>query len=115
MPLTFFATHPLIASLGRLEMTTEQRLSPGELMEFHPSFHFRWEEPQQAYVLLYPEGIVKLNTTAAEILDVCVRGDRSIAEGSAILASRYEHPRIEAEILDFMELAYAKGWIRPKT
>lgn len=96
-------------------MEIEQRLSPGDIMELHPNFHFRWEEPQNAYVLLYPEGIVKLNDTAAEILDVCARGDCSIAEGSALLASRYEHPRIEGEIMQFMELAYAKGWIRPKS
>ncbi|HRY08277.1 MAG TPA: pyrroloquinoline quinone biosynthesis peptide chaperone PqqD [Hyphomicrobiaceae bacterium] len=96
-------------------MENEQRLSPGDIMELHPNFHFRWEEPQKAYVLLYPEGIVKLNNSAAEVLEVCARGDRSIAEGSALLASRYEHPKIETEIMKFMELAYAKGWIRPKS
>lgn len=96
-------------------MGPEQSLSPGDIMELHPNFHFRWEEPQKAYVLLYPEGIVKLNDTAAEILDTCAHGDRTIAEGAALLADRYELPRIEVEIMKFMELAYAKGWIRPKS
>lgn len=95
-------------------MKIEQRLSPGDTMEMHPNFHFRWEEPQQAYVLLYPEGIVKLNDSAAEILDICARGDRTIGEGSAVLENRYDHPQITAQIMQFMELAYAKGWIRPK-
>lgn len=30
----------------------------------NPLFLFRWEQTQQAYVLLYPEGVVKLNDTA---------------------------------------------------
>ena len=96
-------------------METERHLSPDDIMEFHPNFHFRWEEPQRAHVLLYPEGIVKLNDSAAEILEVCARGDLSIAQGSEVLASRYGHQPIVAEIMQFMELAYAKGWIRPKS
>ncbi|MGD9669890.1 MAG: pyrroloquinoline quinone biosynthesis peptide chaperone PqqD [Hyphomicrobiaceae bacterium] len=96
-------------------MENEQRLTPSDIMELHPNFHFRWEEPQRAHVLLYPEGIVKLNDSAAEILEVCARGDLSIAQGSAVLASRYDNPPIQAEIMQFMELAYAKGWIRPKS
>jgi pyrroloquinoline quinone biosynthesis protein D len=34
-------------------------------------FRLQWEEAQQAYVLLYPEGMVKLNLSAAEILKRC--------------------------------------------
>ena len=31
-------------------------------------FRMQWEEAQGAYVLLYPEGMVKLNQSAGEIL-----------------------------------------------
>lgn len=34
-------------------------------------FRFQWEPAQQAYVLLYPEGMVKLNQSAGEILRRC--------------------------------------------
>ena len=31
-------------------------------------FRLQWEEAQGAYVLLYPEGMVKLNDSAAQVL-----------------------------------------------
>ena len=34
-------------------------------------FRMQWEEAQNAHVLLYPEGMVKLNQSAAEILKRC--------------------------------------------
>ena len=42
-------------------------------------FRLQWEEAQQAYVLLYPEGMVKLNLSAAEILKRC-DGDHTITQ-----------------------------------
>jgi len=29
------------------------------IIEINPLYLFRWEEPQQSHVLLYPEGIVE--------------------------------------------------------
>ncbi|HQE41111.1 MAG TPA: pyrroloquinoline quinone biosynthesis peptide chaperone PqqD, partial [Zoogloea sp.] len=37
----------------------------------HRLFRFQWEPAQQAHVLLYPEGMVKLNQSAGEILKRC--------------------------------------------
>ena len=34
-------------------------------------FRLQWEEVQQSWVLLYPEGMVKLNASAGEILKRC--------------------------------------------
>ena len=38
------------------------------VIEINPVYLFRWEEPQQAHVLLYPEGVVKVNESGAAIL-----------------------------------------------
>lgn len=46
-------------------------VAPDNIIEINPVYLFRWEEPQKAYVLLYPEGIVKVNETGAEILKLC--------------------------------------------
>jgi coenzyme PQQ biosynthesis protein PqqD len=43
---------------------------------------------RQRRVLLYPEGAVLLNDTAAEILELC-DGKRTLAEISATLGARY--------------------------
>ena len=95
-------------------MDVERRLRPQDVVELNPNYHFRWEEPQQAHVLLYPEGIVKLNQTAAAILEACT-GAASIADGTAELARRYGKRGLGAEILKFLEVAHAKGWIRIKS
>lgn len=47
-------------------------MSDDDLLITKPSvasmFRLQWEEVQQSWVLLYPEGMVKLNTSAGEIL-----------------------------------------------
>lgn len=95
-------------------MEAEGRLRPEDVVELNPNYHFRWEEPQQAHVLLYPEGIVKLNRTAAAILEACT-GASSIKAGTAELSCRYRRNDLGSEVLEFLEIAHAKGWIRVKS
>jgi pyrroloquinoline quinone biosynthesis protein D len=95
-------------------MDQERRLSLDDAVEFNPTHHFRWEEAQQAHVLLYPEGIVKLNETAAAILETST-ARLSIGEAATELAARYRRNDLHAEILKFLEVAHAKGWIRIKS
>ena len=52
-------------------MEAVERLGPRAIVEINPVYLFRWEESQNAHILLYPEGVVKLNDTAAEILKTC--------------------------------------------
>ena len=85
-----------------------------DTVELNHNFHFRWEEPQRAHVLLYPEGIVKLNETAAAILESCT-GGQTIRAGAAELAARYGTSDAGQEALKFLEIAHAKGWIRIKS
>ena len=44
-------------------MMTTTKILPASCYEIRPPFLFRWEDSQHAHVLLYPEGIVKLNAT----------------------------------------------------
>lgn len=72
----------------------------------------QWEEVQKAYVLLYPEGMVKLNTSAAEILRRC-DGVRSVDEIVADVESAFKRDGLQEEIVRFLELARTQGWISP--
>ena len=47
-----------------------------------PHYVFRWEASQDAHILLYPEGLIKLNPSAGEILKRC-DGQRSVDEIAA--------------------------------
>ena len=75
-----------------------------------------WEDSQQAHVLLYPEGIVKLNATAGDILKRC-DGSTSVVELIEQLGCDYNASAIDAiraGVLNFLEVSHAKGWIRAK-
>ena len=83
------------------------------IIEINPVYLFRWEEPQQAYVLLYPEGIVKVNETGAEILKLC-DGINTVSKVISELNDKYTTD-VSESINKFLEVAHAKGWIRIKS
>ena len=79
----------------------------------NPMYLFRWEETQQSYVLLYPEGIVKLTETAGEIIKRC-DGRLTVAELVGDLQQAYpgDDHRVAEGVYKFLEVFRAKGWIR---
>jgi pyrroloquinoline quinone biosynthesis protein D len=79
----------------------------------NPMYLFRWEGTQDAHVLLYPEGIVKLNRTAGEIIGLC-DGQATVASIIETLQQRYpgNDQRVAESIHTSLEVFRAKGWIR---
>lgn len=92
--------------------TESSQLSGREQPRLNPMFMFRWEESQNAHVLLYPEGVVKLNDSAGEIIGRC-DGVKSIDQIVSDLKISFntDDDDIESGVRNFMEVAYAKGWI----
>ena len=74
-------------------------------------FRLQWEEAQDNYVLLYPEGMVKLNTSAAEILKRC-DGRHDIAAIVNDLETTFSATGLQADVEEFMRTAQERGWIR---
>ena len=75
-----------------------------------PSFRFQWEEAQNAFVLLYPEGMVTLNDSAGHILKRC-DGTRTQAEIVADLRAEFPNAKLEDDVKQFLEIAHERGWI----
>lgn len=73
-------------------------------------FRLQWEEAQNNYVLLYPEGMVKLNQSAAEILKRC-DGERDIATIVSNLEASFSTTDLDADVREFLQLAKERGWI----
>ena len=73
-------------------------------------FRFQWEEAQDCFVLLYPEGMVKLNTAAGEILKRC-DGERTVGDIISELEEQFAVPDIANDVLEFFVEAHGKGWI----
>lgn len=78
------------------------------------AFHhrFQWEEAQQSYVILFPEGMVKLHGGAGEILKR-VDGKVSVGEIVAELQAAFPDVEdIESDIVGMFDLALGKAWLR---
>lgn len=73
-------------------------------------FRMQWEEAQSGYVLLYPEGMVKLNESAAEILKRC-DGTRNLHAIVLDLQQKFGETGIEDDVKDFLREANARGWL----
>ncbi|MFZ5540212.1 MAG: pyrroloquinoline quinone biosynthesis peptide chaperone PqqD [Pseudomonadota bacterium] len=73
-------------------------------------FRLQWEEAQNAYVLLYPEGMVKLNASAGEILRRC-DGARTLAAIVAELETAFGRTDLAADVGEFVALALERGWL----
>lgn len=73
-------------------------------------FRLQWEPAQNAYVLLYPEGMVKLNGSAGEILKRC-DGQRSVQEIVADLEVAFGAAGLMQDVTSFMEIASARNWL----
>ena len=78
---------------------------------FSPLHRLQWEEAQQKYVILYPEGMVELNLTAAEILKLC-DGSRGLAAIVAELEQKFEASGIKNDVAGLLQSALDNGWIR---
>jgi pyrroloquinoline quinone biosynthesis protein D len=70
----------------------------------------QWEPAQDAHVLLFPEGQVKLNGSAGQIMIRC-DGKRSVAEIVADLESTYGASGLGPDVEAFMALALQKRWL----
>ena len=73
-------------------------------------FRLQYETAQSAWVLLYPEGMVQLNASAAEILQRC-DGSRDIDAIVAELEALFEVQGIRAEVLNLLQEAQRRGWV----
>lgn len=76
-----------------------------------PGYRLQWEAVQENHVLLYPEGMVQLNDTAAAILAFC-DGQRSISQVVADLEAEYEAQGLESDVVAFLDEAVERGWVR---
>lgn len=73
-------------------------------------FRMQWEEAQGNYVLLYPEGMVKLNQSAAEILKRC-DGQHTAPAIVGELEQAFNCQGLQGDVDDFLRAASERGWI----
>lgn len=78
-------------------------------------YRFQYEEAQGGYVLLFPEGMIKLNGGAGEVMKR-VDGKRTVADIVADCKAAFpDVPDLEGDVLAMLQLAHDKAWIALKT
>jgi pyrroloquinoline quinone biosynthesis protein D len=75
-----------------------------------PGFRLQFEAAQDCHVLLYPEGMVKLNPSAGEIMKRC-DGQRDVAAVVAELESAFATTGLEGDVLAFIAMAGQQRWL----
>lgn len=73
-------------------------------------FRLQWEPAQNSHVLLYPEGMVKLNGSAGEILKRC-DGERTLAQITADLEQTFGADDLSADVTAFVSFALDQKWL----
>jgi len=88
-------------------------LDENVVLQLQRGYRFQWEPAQEAFVLLYPEGMVKLGSSAAEILKR-VDGAASLSAIVAGLEQAFPGADLRKDVTEFLEHAHARGWIHAK-
>ena len=87
---------------------------PSDLpLELHRQYRFQWEPAQESFVLLFPEGMVKLPGSAGEIMKR-LDGTRTADDIVNDLEAAFPGTDLRADVIGFLEIAHGKGWIGPK-
>ena len=70
----------------------------------------RYDEVREEHVLLIPEGVVRLNPTAAEVLELC-DGERSLEEIVSALSTRYDGADVRDDVLELVDAMTRRGLV----
>jgi len=73
-------------------------------------FRLQWEDVQQGYVLLYPEGMVQLNASAAEIVRRC-DGQTTVDALVEDIEAAFAQSNLRSQIVQLLAQAYARRWL----
>jgi len=74
-------------------------------------YRLQFEPTQDSWVLLYPEGMVRLNAPAAEILQRC-DGRRTVEEIVAELEIAFAQTPLHDDVVAFLGQARQRGWLQ---
>jgi pyrroloquinoline quinone biosynthesis protein D len=92
---------------------SESNITAETVVELRRQYRFQYEPAQESYVLLFPEGLIKLPGGSGEIMKR-VDGKTSVEGIVQDLQNTFPGVELRQDVIDFLEVAYGKGWIRTK-
>jgi pyrroloquinoline quinone biosynthesis protein D len=85
-------------------------ISPEDTIAIAQHLRLQWEPAQNAWVLLYPEGMVRLSESAGEIMKR-IDGTADVQALITGLEHAFPGADLRADVLEFLEVAVERGWI----
>jgi pyrroloquinoline quinone biosynthesis protein D len=70
----------------------------------------RYDDVREEHLLLIPEGVVRLNPTAAEVLELC-DGERSVEDIVDALSARYDGADLRDDVQELIDAMAQKGLV----
>jgi pyrroloquinoline quinone biosynthesis protein D len=70
----------------------------------------RYDDVREEHLLLIPEGAVRLNPTAAEVLELC-DGERSLDDIVDALSARYDGADVRDDVVELVDALAQKGLV----
>jgi coenzyme PQQ biosynthesis protein PqqD len=70
----------------------------------------RYDEVREEHLLLIPEGAVRLNPTAAEVLELC-DGERSLDDIVGALSERYSGADVRDDVVELVDAMTQRGLV----
>jgi pyrroloquinoline quinone biosynthesis protein D len=70
----------------------------------------RYDDVREEHLLLIPEGAVRLNATAAEVLGLC-DGERSLDDIVGALSARYDGADVRDDVLELVDAMAQRGLV----
>ena len=70
----------------------------------------RYDDVREEHLVLIPEGAVRLNETAVQVLELC-DGERSLGEIADTLSQRYAGADVADDVRDLLEKMGEKGLV----
>jgi pyrroloquinoline quinone biosynthesis protein D len=68
----------------------------------------RYDEVREEHLLLVPEGAVRLNPTAAEVLGLC-DGERSLEDIVVVMTERYHGSDVSDDVRELLDAMTQRG------
>jgi pyrroloquinoline quinone biosynthesis protein D len=79
---------------------TRPRLATGARLSY--------DDVREEHILLIPEGAVRLNPTAAQVLELC-DGERSLDDIADALSARYDGADVRDDVVELVDAMAQKG------
>lgn len=81
-----------------------------KLLQVNSHFQLQYEESQKCFVLLYPEGMVQLNQSAGEIMNLCT-GELTAKEIVKALEEKFNVDNLKNDVDAFVKEAFTREWL----